>query len=80
MEYRVTELKKLKERVSEVSYYLQRLVSPSFFLDVEKAVADENEDMLIAVCKKAEVPAEYISSVVPLLVTVSRQPKWPTTL
>ena len=76
----MTELKKFKERVSEVSYYLQRLMSPSFFQDVEKAILDENEDMLRAVCKKAEVPSEYISSVVPLLVTVSRQPKWPMTL
>ena len=72
--------KNIKKRVSEVSYYLQRLMNPSFFPEVEQAINDENEDLLIAVCKKAEVPVEYISSVVPLLASVSRQLKWPLQL
>ena len=69
-------MKTVKDRISEIAYYLQSLMHPDVFQDVEKAVKEGNSASLIEACKKGNVPPQYISTLVPLLVSI-RQPKWP---
>lgn len=71
-------MKDLKEKISEVSSYLQRLVERDVFPEVVEAVAKSDKDSLVRACKKAEVPEVYTGSIVSVLFTLSRQVKYPT--
>jgi len=60
-----------------VSMYLQSLTSPRFFPKVQDAVERKDKDLLVKVCRNADVPEIYLGSVVSLLLSVSPQQKWP---
>lgn len=70
-------MKDLKEKVSEVSSYLQRLMEHDVFPEVIEPVSKSDKDLLIKTCKKADVPDAYTGSVVSLILTLSPQQKYP---
>lgn len=67
----------LKERIADVSLYLQRLMAPKVFPEVQNAVEKKDKDLLIDVCRKIRVPEIYTGAIVSVLLSMSeRQPKW----
>jgi len=71
-------MKDLKERITEMSLYLQRLLEPSIYPSVQKAVQTRDKDKLMEICRKVKIPTIYISTVMFLLFSVSpEQAKWP---
>ena len=70
-------MKKLQERISDVSSYLQSLLSPNIFPKVQEAVEKRDEAMLVKACKTAEIPESYLSSIVPIIFSISPEAKWP---
>lgn len=72
-------MKKLNERMIDVSRYLQTLAAPEFSSQVQQAVERNDKTSLIKVCKKAKVPQASIGTVVSTIFSVSPM-KWPTDL
>jgi len=71
-------MKDLKERITEISEYLQRLLEPSIYPSVQKAVQANDRDKLSEICRKLKIPPVYISTVIFLVLSVSpEQAKWP---
>jgi hypothetical protein len=71
-------MKNLKERIADVSQYLQHLMEPAVFPEVQNAVEKKDKDSLVEVCRKIRIPEIYIGAVVSVLLSISsRQPKWP---
>jgi len=70
-------VKDLKEKVSEISSYLERLMEPDTFREVIDAVEKSDKDLLIETCRKVNVPDVYTGSIVSLILTLSRQIKYP---
>jgi len=70
-------LKDLKERVSEISSYLQRLMESDVFPDVLEAVRKSDKDSLVGACKEVDVPDMYIGSIVSLILALSVPLKYP---
>lgn len=73
-------MKDLKEKVSEISSYLQRLMERDVFPEVAEAVGKSDKGLLVETCKKADVPEMYTGSIVSLILTLSRQSKYPSYL
>jgi len=73
-------MKDLKERVSDISFYLQRLMECDVLPEVIEAVRKSDKDSLVEACKKAEVPDIYQGSIASLIFTLSRQIKYPIVL
>ena len=70
-------VKDFKERMGEVSMYLQHLMEPTVFSDVKNAVEKKDKDSLIEVCRKVRVPEIYMAAIVSVLLSMNgRQPKW----
>lgn len=70
-------MKDLKERVSEISSYLQRLMGADVFPDVLEAVRKSDKDSLVRTCRRINVPDIYIGSIVAIILALSLQPKYP---
>jgi len=71
-------MESLKERASEVSFYLQRLTNSAIFSEVESAVLRNDKDAFIKACKKVKIPKTYIAVLMTILFTVGpAQWKWP---
>ncbi len=70
-------MKNLQEKIADVSSYLQSLLSPNVFPKVQEAVEKKDKTMLIKVCKNAEIPDSYLSSIVPIILSVGPNQKWP---
>jgi len=70
-------MKTLKERLADLSMYLQSLTVSGIFPKVQDAVEKKDKDLLVKVCRKAEIPEVYLGTVVSLLLSVSPQQKWP---
>lgn len=70
-------MKRLKERISEFSAYLQQLTEPQVFLEVQNAVETKDKEGLLRICKKIQVPEIYVAAIVSLLLTIGPQQKWP---
>jgi len=70
-------MKNLKNRIAEVSQYLQRLTAPDVFPEVQNAVEKKDKNQLVRVFKKIEIPLIYVPIMVSLLLSVSPQQKWP---
>lgn len=68
----------LKRRIGEVSAYLEHLMDPAVFPEVQDAVEKQGKDQLVEVCRKTKVPEIYIGVIVSVLLSISRQPKWPS--
>ena len=73
-------MKTLKERIADVSSYLQSLLAPNVFPEVKEAVEKKDETLLISACRKAKIPDKHMSSMVPLLLSVGPNQKWPAIL
>jgi len=67
----------LKERMAEVSQYLQRLMDPEVFPEVQKAVEKKDKDMLVEVCRKTQIPEIYRGVIPSILLSVGPNQKWP---
>jgi hypothetical protein len=70
-------MKNLKNRIAEVSQYLQRLMEPDVFAEVQNAVERKDNNLLARVCRKIEIPIVYIPIITSVLLSVSPQQKWP---
>lgn len=70
-------MKDLKEKVSEVSSHLQRLMEGDIFAEVIEAARKSDEGLLVKICRKADVPAIYVGAVVSLVLTLSSRQKYP---
>ena len=70
-------MKDLKERIADVSSYLQSLMAPKVFPKVQDAVERKDKNLLMKVCRKAKIPEVYLGIVVSVLLTISPQQKWP---
>ncbi|PVX23235.1 MAG: hypothetical protein CW691_11170 [Candidatus Bathyarchaeum sp.] len=73
-------MKNLQERIADVSSHLQSLLSPNVFPKVQEAVEKKDKTMLIEACRTAKIPDSYMSSVVPVILSVSPKLKWPPTI
>jgi len=70
-------MKRVKERIIELSRYLQRLTDPDVFPDVKRAVESKDRYALGEICKKVKIPEVYIGIVTSVLFAVNPQQKWP---
>jgi len=71
-------MESLKEKSSEVSFYLQRLTDSTIFSEVKSAVLRKDKEAFIKACKKAEIPKKYIAVLMTILFTVGpAQWQWP---
>ena len=69
-------MKSLQERIGEVAYHLQSLLSPEIFPRVQEAVEKGDKTMLIKACRTAKIPDSHISSIVPMILSAAPR-KWP---
>ena len=70
-------MKTLKERIANVSFYLQSLTAPDVFPKVQDAVERKDKNLLMKMCRKAKIPEIYLSILVPVLLSVGPRQKWP---
>ena len=68
----------IKNKISELSAYLQSLTAPKFNKRVEEAVEKKDKDALLKICKSAKIPSEHHGTVVSVLLSMSSpQQKYP---
>ncbi len=67
----------LKERIVDVSSYLQSLITPDMFPKVQDAIERKDKNLLIKVCRKAKIPEMYLGTVASVLLSVSPNQKYP---
>jgi hypothetical protein len=70
-------MKTLKERIADVSFYLQSLMAPNIFPKVQDAVERKDKNLIMKVCRKAKIPEIYLDNVVSVLLSVGPEQKWP---
>ena len=70
-------MKTLKERIADVSLYLQSLMAPSVFPKVQDAVERKDKNLLMKMCRKAKIPEIYLGTIVSVLLTIDPKMKWP---
>ena len=70
-------MKTFKERLPNLSFYLQSLTAPDIFPKIQKAVASQDRHSLVKVCRKAKIPEMYMGNVVSVLLSVGPEQKWP---
>jgi hypothetical protein len=70
-------MKTLNVKIADVASYLQSLNTPDIFPKVQDAVERKDKNLLIKVCRKAKVPELYLSIIVPLLLAIGPDQKWP---
>jgi len=71
-------MKNLKERLAEFSQYLQYLMEPAVFPEVQNAVEKKDKNLIVELCRKIKIPEIYIGVIVSVLLSVSpEQWKWP---
>jgi hypothetical protein len=70
-------MKPLNERIAEISQHLQSLATPEFSDKVQEAVAKNDKDSLLKICRNAKIPRTYSSTVVSALLSVGPDQKWP---
>ena len=70
-------MKTLKERIADVASYLQSLMAPDIFPEVQDAVERKDKNLLMKVCRKAKIPEIYLGIVVSVLLATGSPQKWP---
>lgn len=70
-------MKTLKERIADVSSYLQSLMAPAVFPKVQDAVEKRDKNLLMKVCRETKIPEIYSSTIVSVLLSVGPEQKWP---
>ena len=73
-------MKTLNVKIADVASCLQSLSASDIFPEVQDAVERKVKNLLIKVCRKAKVPDIYLSVVVPVLLAVSPNQKWPASV
>jgi hypothetical protein len=63
-------MKKTVERLAEISEALKNILENENSDAIEAAVAQNDEEALLEVCRKSKVPKAYRSSIVNLLLSV----------
>jgi hypothetical protein len=72
-------MKKLNERIKDVSFHLQTLTAPEFSSEVQQAVEKNDKTSLVKVCRKAKIPQRYIGTVASIIFSIEPQ-KWPASM
>jgi len=70
-------MKTLKERIADVALYLESLMAPNIFPGVQDAVERKDKNLLMKACRKAKIPEIYLGIIVPVLLTIGPEQKWP---
>jgi len=70
-------MKTLKERIADVSFYLQSLTAPDVFPKVQDAVERKDKNLLMKMCRKVKIPEIYLGNVVSVLLAIGPDQKWP---
>ncbi len=70
-------MKTFKERVSDISFYLQSLTAPDILPKVQDAVERKDKTLLMKVCRTAKIPEIYLGILASVLLSVSPSQKWP---
>jgi len=70
-------MKTLKERIADVSLYLQSLTAPDVFPKVQDAVERKDKNSLMKMCREAKIPEIYLGIVASMLLTIGPEQKWP---
>ena len=70
-------MKTLKERIAGVASYLQSLMAPDIFPEVQDAVERKDKNLLMKVCRKAKIPEIYLGTVMSVLLATRSPGKWP---
>jgi hypothetical protein len=70
-------MKELKDRIADISTYLNRLTKKEVYSEVQTAVVQQDKEALVGICRKVKVPDIYVGSVISLLLSIAPQQKWP---
>jgi len=70
-------MKNLKERIIEISSYLQKLMDPAVFPEVQEAVERKDKHLLLRICRKIKIPEIYVSNIASVVFSVEPTQKWP---
>ena len=73
-------MKTLKERIADVSSYLQSLMASDVFPKVQDAVERKDKNLLMKICRNAKVPEIYLGIVASVLLSVGPEQKYPGVL
>jgi len=76
-EWSEREMRKMEERIAEVSSYLQDLKDSEVFPEVQDAVAAKDKNALVRICRKDKIPEIYIGVIVSVLLAIGPTQKWP---
>jgi hypothetical protein len=69
-------MKKLNERMVDLSKHFQTLSTPKFSSEVQTAAENKDKAALIRVCEKAKIPRIYVGTIVSAVLSVDPQ-KYP---
>jgi hypothetical protein len=70
-------MKTLNERISDLALHLQSLATPELSPKIQKAVERNDKRALFRICKSANIPDGYSSTVISVLLSVGPDQKWP---
>jgi hypothetical protein len=70
-------MKTLSERISDLASHLQSLATPELSPKIQKAVERNDKKALVRICKSANIPDSYSSTIVSVLLSVTPDQKWP---
>lgn len=70
-------MKNVKERILDISTYLNCLTKREVFAEVQSAVEQQNKKALVGICKRMNIPEIYLASIIGLLLSVAPRQKWP---
>jgi hypothetical protein len=66
----------INDKILNISKYLQALTEKKYVSQVQEAVDKQDKNALAKICKEAEIPVFYRSSIVSIIMSVQPQ-KWP---
>ena len=70
-------MKTIKERIADLSFYLQSLNTPDMLPKVQDAIEKKDKNLVIKVCNNAKIPDVYIGPIASVLLSVGPNQKWP---
>jgi hypothetical protein len=72
-----SKMRTLNERISDLALHLQSLTNPELSPKIQKAVERNDRRALFRICKSANIPDVYSSTIVSVLLSVTPDQKWP---
>ena len=70
----------LKERLVDLSSYIQSLTTPEMFPKVKEAVEKKDKTSLMKLCIRAKIPEAYRSTITSVILSVGPMEKYPILL